>query len=73
MKLAAYLHLAQSLRMSGAIKPLHDMYRKSYLSILIVNMEYSFKNLSGRLVLSFKSVVSVTEMGRVYCVVRMNL
>lgn len=47
---------------------LHDMYRESYLSLY---------NLSGRLVQcissDFNSVVSVIEMGRVYCAVRLNL
>jgi hypothetical protein len=56
---------------------LHDMYRESYLSMYIVNREYSLKNLSGRLVqcvsLNFNSVVSVTKMRRVYCAVRLNL
>jgi len=43
----------------------------------IVNMEYNLNNLSGRLVQcmtsNFNSVLSVTEMGRVYCTVRLNL
>jgi len=56
---------------------LHDTYRESYLSMYIVNREYNLKNLSGRLVhcisSDFNSVVSVIEMGRVYCAVGLNL
>ena len=55
---------------------LHDMYRESYLSMYIVNREYSLKNLSGRLVhmsSKFNSVVSVSKIDRGYCAVRLNL